>query len=111
MGSQRGQASSPALQRCWGVVYTTGQSLSPMAQPPGIGLRGTQARLSYAHHLQHSSSVVVSPTTADHLSLSQLDHGEPKVQAHPEVVQSTAAFPHEIVDALLPRTASVFHNT
>jgi hypothetical protein len=32
------------------------------------------------------------------------------VQAHPEVVQGTTEFHHEITDALLPHTDPVFHN-
>jgi len=36
------------------------------------------------------------------LSLSRLSHWLPRGQAHPEVVQGTAQFHHEIADALLP---------
>jgi hypothetical protein len=42
------------------------------------------------------------------LSLSRLNHGQPGVQAYPEVVQGTAEFHHEITDARLPQTDPVF---
>src|SRR6266487_1172496 len=45
-----------------------------------------------------------------HLSLSRLNHGQPGVQAHPEIVQGTAELHHEIADALLPQADPVFHN-
>ena len=44
------------------------------------------------------------------LSLSRLNHGQPGVQAHPEIVQGTAELHHEIADALLPQADPVFHN-
>src|SRR5262245_56356722 len=44
------------------------------------------------------------------LSLSRLNHGQPGVQAHPEIVQSTAELHDEIADALLPQADPVFHN-
>src|SRR5262249_24703730 len=43
------------------------------------------------------------------LSLSRLNHGQPGVQAHPEIVQGTAELHHEIADALLPQPDPVFH--
>ena len=46
----------------------------------------------------------------DQLSLSRLNHGQPGVQAHPEIVQGTAELHHEIADALLPQPDPVFHN-
>src|SRR5215471_3840318 len=44
------------------------------------------------------------------LSLSRLNHGYPRVQAHPDIVQGTAELHHEITDALLPQADPVFHN-
>src|ERR671925_683999 len=44
------------------------------------------------------------------LSLSRLNHGQPGVQAHPEIVQGTAELHHEIADALLPQPDPVLHN-
>src|SRR5262245_25923395 len=45
-----------------------------------------------------------------HLSLSRLNHWLPRGQTHPEVVQGTAQFHHELADALLPQADPVFHN-
>src|SRR5216683_1917282 len=44
----------------------------------------------------------------EQLSLSRLNHWLPGREAHPEVVQGTAQFHHEIADALLPQTDPVF---
>src|SRR4029434_2585593 len=44
------------------------------------------------------------------LSLSRLSHWLPRGQAHPEVVQGTAEFHHQIADTLLPQAEPVFHN-
>src|SRR3977135_2579032 len=44
------------------------------------------------------------------LSLSRLNHWLPRGQAHPEVVQGTAEFHHQITDALLPQAHPVFHD-
>ncbi len=44
------------------------------------------------------------------LSLSRLNHWLPRIQAHPEVVQGTAEFHHQIADALLPQADPVFHD-
>jgi hypothetical protein len=42
------------------------------------------------------------------MSLSRLNHGLPWGQAHPEVVQGTAEFHHQIPDTRLPQTQPVF---
>ena len=42
------------------------------------------------------------------LSLSRLNHGLPRAQAHPEVVQGTTDFHDPIPDALLPQAQPVF---
>ena len=47
---------------------------------------------------------------AGQLSLSRLNHWLPRGQAHPEVVQGTAEFHHQIADALLPQADPVFHD-
>ena len=44
------------------------------------------------------------------LSLSRLNHWLPRAQAHPEVMEGTAAFHHQIADALLPQANPVFHD-
>src|SRR5712691_10695724 len=45
------------------------------------------------------------------LSLSRLNHWLPRGQAHPEVMQGTAEFHHEIADTLLPQADPVLHDT
>src|SRR5207253_5147984 len=42
------------------------------------------------------------------LSLSRLNHWLPRGQTHPEVVEGTTEFHHEITDALLPQADAVF---
>jgi len=42
------------------------------------------------------------------MSLSRLNHGLPRSQAHPEVVQSTAEFHDQIADAFFPQADAVF---
>src|SRR5215510_4959929 len=44
------------------------------------------------------------------LSLSRLNHRLPPAQTHPEVVQGTAEFHHEITDTLLPQADPVLDN-
>src|SRR6266566_423243 len=44
------------------------------------------------------------------LSLSRLNHWLPGCETHPEVMQGTAEFHHQIADALLPQTNPVFHD-
>src|SRR5262249_6967782 len=43
-----------------------------------------------------------------HLSLSRFNHGQPGVQAPPDIGQGTAQCQHEITDARLPPPAPVF---
>src|SRR5262245_24930812 len=47
---------------------------------------------------------------AIHLSLSRLSHGQPGVQAHPEIVQGTTELHHQVTDTLLPQAHPVFHH-
>ena len=44
------------------------------------------------------------------LSLSRLNHGQPGVQAHPEIMQGTAEFHHQITDTRLPQAYPVLHD-
>src|SRR4029434_5926531 len=44
------------------------------------------------------------------VSLSRLNHWLPRIQAHPEIVQGTTEFHHQIADTLLPQADPVFHN-
>src|SRR5215475_9554453 len=50
-------------------------------------------------------------TAVTRLSLSRLNHWLPRIQAHPEVVQGTAEFHHEVADPLLPQADAVLHDT
>ena len=45
------------------------------------------------------------------LSLSRLNHWLPRAQTHPEIMQGTAEFPHQITDPLLPQAHPVLHDT
>ena len=45
-----------------------------------------------------------------HLSSSRLHHGQPRVQAHPEIVQGTTELHHQVTDTLLPQAHPVFHH-
>jgi len=47
----------------------------------------------------------------DLLSLSRLNHGQPRVQAHPEIVQGATKLHHEITDTCFPQTYAVFDDT
>ena len=42
------------------------------------------------------------------LSLSRLHHGQPGVQAHPEIVQGATELHHQVTDTLLPQAHPVF---
>ena len=46
----------------------------------------------------------------EQLSLSRLNYWLPRIQAHPEVVQGTAEFHHQITDPLLPQADAVLHD-
>jgi hypothetical protein len=45
-----------------------------------------------------------------YLSLSRLNHWLPGCETHPEVMQGTTDFHHEIADAVLPQPDAVFHD-
>ena len=49
-------------------------------------------------------------SAAMYLSLSRLNHWLPGSKAHPEVVQGTAEFHHQITDPLLPQADPVLHD-
>jgi hypothetical protein len=44
------------------------------------------------------------------MSLSRLNHRLPGCETHPEVMQGTAEFHHQITDSLLPQADPVFDN-
>jgi hypothetical protein len=66
-------------------------------------------------HVTWSESGLTTPAVPakpkrTRLSLSRFNHRLPGCEAHPEVVQGTAQFHHEITPALLPQPDPVFHN-
>src|SRR2546427_11733422 len=66
-------------------------------------------RQEYAvHFLSALCFVILHLDTGGNLSLSRFNHRLPGGEAHPEVVQGTAEFHHEIADALLPEADPVF---
>src|SRR6266849_289208 len=67
-----------------------------------VGKPQRAVRAERTRHLQH---FVISPTC---LSLSRLNHWLPRGETHPEVMQGTAQFHHEITDARLPQPDPVF---
>ena len=46
----------------------------------------------------------------EQLSSSRLNHGQPGVQAHPEIVQGATELHHQSTDPLLPQVDPVFHD-
>ena len=46
-----------------------------------------------------------------HLSLSRFNHWLPRSQAHPEVVQGTTEFHHQIADTFFPQADTIFDDT
>jgi hypothetical protein len=65
---------------------------------------------TYALQVVHGRLFGMVQGKANQLSLSRLNHWLPGVQAHPEVVQGTTQFHHEITHALLPQADPIFHN-
>src|SRR5262245_6071526 len=55
---------------------------------------------------------ISAPTAVHRLSplLSRLNHRLPRIQVHPEVIQRTTAFHHQIAALLLPQTDAVLHD-
>src|SRR5712692_7815642 len=57
-----------------------------------------------------TSGTPTSTAQKAHLSLSRLNHRLPRREAHPEIMQGTAQFHHQIADALFPQPEPVFDN-
>src|SRR5437660_421763 len=59
--------------------------------------------------MKNSERTALSPPDfcPDHC---RLNHWLPRAQAHPEVVEGTTQFHHEITHALLPQADPIFHN-
>src|SRR5262252_1577243 len=45
------------------------------------------------------------------MSLSRLNHGQPRIQAHPEIVQGATDLHHHITNTFFPQTHAVFDDT
>src|SRR5215471_19301937 len=45
------------------------------------------------------------------LSLSRLNHRQPRIQAHPEIVQGATDLHHHITNTFFPQTHAVFDDT
>ena len=73
---------------------TFGEHIRTWREERGVGLR------------RFAKAVGVSPT----LNLSRLNHRLPGREAHPEVVEGTTEFHHDIADALFPEADPVFDN-
>src|SRR5262249_27250415 len=70
-----------------------------------------RGRDSHARATGHSQSLRATfRNTGGRRSLSRLNHGQPGVQAHPEIVQGTTELHHQVTDTLLPQAHPVFHN-
>ena len=91
------------------LAQGTNMGLTEMAHSTNL----TYERLAWTNtwYLREETlKAVVTALVNFQLSLSRLKHGQPGVQAYPEVVQGTAEFHHEITDARLPQTDAVFHH-
>src|SRR5215470_236985 len=80
---------------------------------PGCPCRPAWAWSSFIPLLQAVSSMCKTRNQLlrpghDLLSLSRLNHGQPRGQAHPEIVQGATDFHHDITDALFPEADPVF---
>src|SRR6266478_1159153 len=101
-------------ERAWHGVFTPTRGGFPYGLRRSRGLRHSLGvSLPESDGSQPLCGGLLWGATADqcsNLSLSRLNHGQPGVQAHPEIVQGTAELHHEIADALLPQPDPVFHH-
>src|SRR4029077_8320712 len=94
-----------------GMAGTTSEPT--LRQPTTSGMRkpwGGERAVSPRRWAQAHPPINPHWLSSRHLSLSRLNHWLPRMQAHPEVVQGTTEFHHQIADALLPQADPVFHN-
>jgi hypothetical protein len=64
--------------------------------------------MSYPGEYLHIENTTKEGTSPFLLGLSRLNHWLPRAQTHPEIVQGTAEFHHQIADTLFPKTDPVF---
>ena len=79
--------------------------LKALLEPFGLTRYYTDHWGTYTRHLDPDMH---SP--GKQMSLSRLNHWLPGREAHPEVMQGTAEFHHQIADTLLPQADPVFHD-
>jgi lactate dehydrogenase-like 2-hydroxyacid dehydrogenase len=85
------------------IATNGGAFAEPMAEHALALARAAAKRLFIEHHhLAHG--------VFHQLSLSRLNHRLPRIQAHPEVMQRTTEFHHQIADPLLPQMDAVLHD-
>src|SRR5262249_26311354 len=72
---------------------------------------GTLSRILARFGPQMGNVLRGSCTRRYELSLSRLNHRLPGCETHPEVMQGTAEFHHEITDTRLPQADPVFDDT
>ena len=88
----------------------TRKNEAPVACPGGIYNNPTASSACGRALRNGALSQPATRKPPDPLSLSRLNHWLPRGQAHPEVMQGTADFHHEIADTLLPQADPVFHD-
>ena len=99
--TEGGQPSAPPWEvadifRLYGETYRRAHHVSPAQQRVMRDIETCRTAQLGGH--------------AEHLTLFRLSHWLPGGQTHPEVVQGTTEFHHQIADALLPQADAVFHN-
>src|SRR5215813_1064781 len=76
---------------------------------PAHAWRVADARIG-SHLLSHDRMRAARPESTNQWWLSRLNHRLPRGQAHPDIMQGTASFQHQIADARLPQAAPVLHD-
>src|SRR2546427_5862205 len=76
-------------------------------------LTGVRCSVAFPVSTRHRGELMLDRgvhihTLPRHLSLSRLNHWLPRGQAHPEIMQGTTDFHHDIADARLPQADPVF---
>src|SRR5262245_65485441 len=78
--------------------------------PYGVASRRGRWRADRLHRTMWAGTPTAMAPSGKELSLSRLNHRLPWGQTHPEIMQGTAEFHHQIADALLPQADPVFHD-
>src|SRR5262249_14389824 len=130
------RAAARTLAGFWSALPQRGARHRSCAPPPGAPCRVTLCHLQHASPDARpgpeqiggvSAGSGVPPWSRDggirdvrsrrgpaaswrsgQLSLSRLNHGQPRIQAHSEIVQGTAELHHQVTNTLLPQADPVF---